>query len=80
MNLLKHIWPWSELDRLRKKCNEHWQFGEACIFLLNQVDPLAVHVRLAGRLYSIGRENSWVVGSTTPVNVGCVPPGTETKI
>jgi hypothetical protein len=51
---LNFFWPWKELHRLQCQCHEHWEFGEACLSYLNQIEPKLSHVRLEDKLLCIG--------------------------
>src|SRR5579863_1067644 len=52
--LLARLWPFSEIRRLQDACDEHFQFGSACIAYLDQVHAPWRHLRFNGKLYIMG--------------------------
>ncbi len=48
------FWPWKELLRLQIQCHEHWEFGEACLSYLDQIEPKVSHVRFEDKLLCVG--------------------------
>ena len=71
MSVLNHIWPWSELRRLREQCHAHWEFGEACMAYMDEIEPGSCHIRFCDKLYCISIDHAVVVDRSEPT-AGCV--------
>ena len=78
MNIFKHIWPWSELERLRRQCHDHWEFGEACLFYLDFIEPQNKHLRFNDQLFLMAPKDTQVIRREEPGarhSVGCLESG-----
>lgn len=67
MNILFRIWPWSEIRRLKAQLASEREFGDACLFYLNEhVDGDGgklgvIFIRCDGKLYFMDANRTFVV-------------------
>lgn len=67
MKILDHIWPWSEILRLKDTEQElrdrlivEYHFGDCCIHYLDIFEPNLRHTRMDGKLYMLGEDSASV--------------------
>ena len=72
MPILNHIWPWSEIRRLRKQLAVESDFGDACLYYLNEhrdgdgIRLDVTFIRFDGKLYFMDANKFCVVERGKP--------------